>query len=275
MENKLFNLSDHRSVLSITGTDKETFLQGLISNDIYKCSESNAIYACLLSPQGKFLYEMFIIQQNERLLVDCESETADDLIKRLKMYKLRSDVQIEKTDYKVFAAFNTDIPTIKAFDDPRHEAMGKRLLTDTSTPAIDELDIYDIHRLKLGIPNGLQDLIQDKAILLENGIDELNGIDWNKGCYVGQELTARTKHRGLVRKRLLPVTFEGNAPECGTILYADDKKAGEMRSSNGTQGLALIRLAFLDQNISTEKGEECSVQIPDWIELPDIEKDKA
>ena len=270
MENFTIDLSGHRSVIQITGNDAATFLQGLITNDIHSASDDKAIYACLLTPQGKFLYEMFIIGHDGGYLLDVQSNTAEALMKRLKMYKLRSDVTLEMTNYKVIAS-NSNLSALTSFTDPRHSDMGSRFICqDTPELAFNDFEIYDMHRLTLGIPDGDRDMIADKSIMLESGIDDLNGIHWDKGCYVGQELTARTKHRGLVRKRLLPVTFEGAAPEFGSLLYKDGKKAGEMRSHYQNQGLALIRLEHLQDNsaVETEDGKKLEVSIPSWVELP-------
>src|SRR6185437_4448246 len=150
----------------------------------------------------------------------------------------------------VAAVFGGDLPDI-AVPDPRLPELGGRVIlpgdslrTTLTGLGLEEADFaeYDTLRLGLGIPDGSRDLVVDKSILLEAGFDELHGVDWQKGCYIGQELTARTKHRGLIKKRLFPVRIDGTAPEPGAILTIDGKEAGEMRSSRGDMGLALVRL---------------------------------
>jgi len=129
---------------------------------------------------------------------------------------------------------------------------------------------YDQLRLSLGVPDGSRDLVLDKSILLESGFDELHGVDWNKGCYIGQELTARTKYRGLIKKRLFPVRIDGPAPEPGSIISADGHEAGEMRSSRDGVGLALLRLEAVADGRSLAVGDASVVPIaPDWMRLPE------
>src|SRR5439155_25745083 len=131
---------------------------------------------------------------------------------------------------------------------------------------------YDRHRLTLGIPDGSRDLVPDKSILLEAGFDELNGVDWQKGCYVGQELTARTKYRGLIKKRLFPVHIEGPAPPPGTMVTAEGRDAGEIRSSRDGEGLALLRLEAVDSGRALVADAATLVPIrPDWMRVESAE----
>jgi hypothetical protein len=155
------------------------------------------------------------------------------------------------------------------FVDPRLAALGARaFLPRQALPAeTGSLADYDRLRLALGVPDGSRDLPVDKAILLENGFDELNAIDWEKGCYMGQELTARTRYRGLVRKRLMPVAIEGAAPAPGTPILLGDKEAGEMRSAQGDVGLAMIRLEALGQGPLTSGEARLTPKKPDWAKF--------
>ena len=141
----------------------------------------------------------------------------------------------------------------------------------TETGAIEaDVSEYDRLRLSLGIPDGSRDLVLDKSILLEAGFDELNGVDWNKGCYIGQELTARTRYRGLIKKRLFPVQIEGPAPPPGAIITTDGHEAGEMRSSRDGMGLALLRLEAVESGQKLTVGETRIAPIrPDWMRLAD------
>jgi folate-binding protein YgfZ len=255
-------LLPHRAVIRLTGDDRVGFLQRLISNDVARATEHVAIHAALLTAQGRFLHELFVIGDGESLLLEGERERLADLERRLKMYKLRAKIAFEALpDWSVAVAWRDDgtMPTVSAngvvgYADPRMTALGLRLAGPSADvaaaaaslgPVVDAAG-YDLHRLALGVPDGSRDLVPEKAILLENGFDELHGVDWKKGCYIGQELTARTKYRGLVKKRLVPVRIEGALPEPGTLVMAGDREAGELRSGRGDRALALLRLEFLE-----------------------------
>ncbi|WP_142847322.1 folate-binding protein YgfZ [Telmatospirillum sp. J64-1] len=282
MSDLRYVLLPHRGVLSLSGEDRRTFLQGLVSNDVTKVAPDRAIHAAFLTPQGKFLHEFFIIEQGDTLLLEGEAERLDDLRRRLSMYKLRSKVVIEvRPDLAVAAllgegaeAAAAKIEGAAAFTDPRLAAAGARVLLpgDSAAASLEqagfaraELDEWDRLRLRLGLPDGSRDMVIEKAILLENGFDELNGVDWKKGCYMGQELTARTKYRGLIKKRLMPVEIDGPAPAPGTPILFGEAEAGEMRSSAGSLGLAIIRLEYLDKDGIFTAGEaRVTPHKPDW-----------
>jgi folate-binding protein YgfZ len=263
-----------RGVLSIAGEDARTFLQGLISNDVRKVSASRAVYSALLTAQGKYLHDFFLLARNGELLLDCEKARAADLLKRLGMYRLRSKVNLANSGerYRILACYGDGAAERfglastsgqadvfadgVAYVDPRLASLGVRVLLPRDAGldsiarlgfAAADLEVYDRHRLTEGVPDGSRDLIVDKSILLENGFDELNGIDWDKGCYIGQELTARTKYRGLIKKRLMPVSVDGPLPAPGTPIALGDDEAGEMRSGLDGQGLALLRLEAIDK----------------------------
>jgi folate-binding protein YgfZ len=261
-----------RAVLAVGGADRREFLQGLISNDIARATAANAIHAALLTAQGRFLHEFFIVEHGDALLLEAEAERLDDLRRRLTLYKLRSKVTLTalRDAFAVVAVIGTDAaaaiglepsPGVAAacdggvaFIDPRLAALGVRALLPPA--AIDRLTArglargsfadYDALRLSLGVPDGSRDLPVEQALLLENGFDELRGVDWKKGCYVGQEITARMKYRSLVKKRLTPVRIEGPPPAPGTTITLDGIEAGEMRSAAGDAGLALLRLEQIE-----------------------------
>lgn len=283
-----------RGVLRIEGPDARTFLQGLISNDINKVTPARAIYAAFLTPQGRFLHDFFIAEVEGALLLDCEAPRLDDLKRRLGMFKLRSKVAIgdASADFVVTAIIGDDAAAKfglaaeagaakswangGVFVDPRLAAAGLRAILprQSAAQALEQAGIeggtyaeYERRRLSLGLPDGSRDMPIEKAILLENGLDELNGVDWNKGCYLGQELTARTKHRGLVRKRLMPVAIDGPTPEPGTPVMAGDQDAGEMHSAMDSVGLAMLRLEFLEQQEKpafTAGPARLTPKKPDW-----------
>jgi hypothetical protein len=292
-------LLDDRGLLAVGGADRRAFLQGLVSNDVDKVGADRAIYAALLTPQGKYLHDFFVAELGETLYLDAEAARLGDLARRLGLYKLRSKVTIAPAGpgWAVAALFGPEALTRLqlpaepgraralggglAYVDPRLAAAGARAIlpAEGAAAALEAAGFaaaprgdYERLRLSLGLPDGSRDLVVEKSILLENGFAELNGIDWDKGCYMGQELTARTRYRGLVKKRLLPVGIEGPAPAPGTPLLLGDKDAGEMRSAAGDLGLALIRLDALAEaeangTALTAGAARLTPRKPDWLAL--------
>lgn len=264
-----------RSVLVVAGDDRKTFLQGLVSNDVTKVCADRALWAGFLTAQGKFLWDLFLVEQGDAILIDVDQASAETFKKKLSLYKLRSKVSIEMSDLAVFAVWGGDgaLPE-GVVADGRLAEMGGRLYGPQAPAGLPEapLAAWDSWRFALGVPDGSRDLVAEKSLLLENGFEELGGVDFNKGCYMGQELTARTKYRGLVRKRLLPVSFDGDAPEPGTPLMAGEAEAGEMRSGTHGAGLAMVRLEHLRAGTPlTCGGKELSVTVPTWMVLPEAD----
>jgi folate-binding protein YgfZ len=259
-----------RAVLAIDGPDRVGFLQGLVSNDVTRAAPDRAVWAALLTPQGKWLADFFIIAEAERLLLDVEAASAGMIATRLGRFRLRSKVTIAPTPLVVHAAWGETAPVVAALvvADPRLEAAGWRVLAAAPLPTDAGADDYDAHRIRLGLPDGGRDLEADKTLLLEAGFDELGGISWDKGCYMGQELTARTRYRGLVRRRLVPVVADGLLPEPGTVIVAGDEEVGELRSRAGSRGLAMLRRAALGSELRAD-GRVVRVELPGWIRLGD------
>lgn len=235
-------LPDRGSVL-IGGPDRRAFLQGLISNDIHLLDTQALLYACLLTAQGKFQHDFFLSEQGDTITLEGEGGTrAQDLYGILKKFRLRANITLECIDSTdVFALIG--LPDERAPRDPRHAAMGQRA---TARPALPEapFTIWDQHRIALGIPDGSRDMIPGQSTLLECNIDRLNGISFSKGCYIGQELTARMHYRGLAKKHLIPVHTPDSTPvpPPGTdLLSASGHLIGQMRSGCGPVGLALIK----------------------------------
>ena len=289
----------NRSVLAISGDDARTFLQGLISNDIDKVRPDQAIYAALLTPQGKCLFDFFIVvsEADGRLLLDVEAERAPALAQRLTMYKLRAKVDIAdvSADFGVVALlgasvlgdFGLEDATGAAhghdggvlFVDPRLSALGARAILPKASlkESLEAFGLregsesdYESMRFAAGVPEGSNEFGVDKSPLLELGLEELQGVDFEKGCFVGQELTARMKYRGLVRKRLMPVTFDGSAPPPGSAIKAGSRDIGDLRSAGEHGGFAVLRLDKLEESI--ERGEKLSADDvpvspikPDWV----------
>jgi len=299
MSDSHYLLPDSRGVLAIAGDDKTSFLQGLVSNDVAKAGPTQALYSAFLTAQGRYLHDFFLAEAGGSFYIDCEAERREDLKRRLSLYKLRSKVTIADAtaSHAVALLFGNDAlarlglgpepGTAKpfaggvAYVDPRLAALGARAVLPREGAAaafeaagftVGDKAAYDRLRMSLGVPDGSRDLPVEKAILLENGFDELHAIDWNKGCYLGQELTARTRYRGLVRKRLLPVTIDGPTPAPGTPVMLDDKEAGEMRSAIDGIGLALLRLEHVEGSPAPvlRAGEaKLRAKKPDWMRLPE------
>jgi folate-binding protein YgfZ len=277
-----------RGVLRLSGADRASFLQGLVSNDIRLVSAGRGVWTALLTPQGKYLHDFFVTELDGSLLLDAEGARSDDLARRLMLFKLRAKIGVERTGLEVWHAWGDgagdrfglsgpgDAVAVEGgtvLADPRHAALGLRLVVPAgSGEAILAAHgfvraapvAWDWLRLALGIPDGSRDMILDKAILLENGFDELAGIAWDKGCWMGQELTARTKYRGLVKKRLVPVRIDGPVPAPGTPVLRDDgSEAGEIRSGQDGRALALIRLDSLGDALFADQRPVEPVR-PDW-----------
>jgi tRNA-modifying protein YgfZ len=262
-------LSD-RGVIAVTGEDRVSFLQGLVSNDVADAAPGRAVWSALLTPQGKWLADFFILSDGERLLLDCERGQMGMLVTRLSRFRLRAKVAVAATDKLVFIAWN-GVPEITALaaPDPRLEDAGWRILSDAPIPTNATAEDWDRHRLALGLPEGSRDLEAEKTVLLEAGFDELGGISWTKGCYMGQELTARTRYRGLLKRRLVPVSIDGPPPAPGTPVFRAGADVGTMRSSRDGTGLAALRLEALSA-ASLDCGEATlAPRIPDWMRLPE------
>jgi folate-binding protein YgfZ len=234
-----------RGVVELTGEDRVAFLQGLVSNDVKQAAPGRAVWAALLTPQGKWLADFFILSEGGRLLLDCETAQAAMLVKTLGRYRLRSKVTLRdiSAEMTVHVAWG-ETPLVGAVlaPDPRLPEAGWRVLatseiTDTTTP-----EAWHAHRIALGLPDGSRDLESDKTVLLEAGFEELHGVSWSKGCYMGQELTARTKYRGLLKRRLMPVRVDGTMPAPGTPVLQDGVQVGTLRFGEGGLALALLRL---------------------------------
>jgi folate-binding protein YgfZ len=285
---------DDRAILYINGEDVKEFLQNLISNDINKVSETNTCFASLLSPQGKFLYEFIIIKHKSGYLVDCEKSQVDELYKQLSIYKLRSKVEIlnlsnefvvaafshEKfltfDEAQDFSGFTLKYREDPIFLDPRNKQLGARLIINLEKLylSLKKLDLHDANlneyysfSHKLGIvPKDLNKL-QNKLFGIECNYEELNGIDFKKGCYVGQENTARIKLKNKLSKRLLPISMIDGVLTEGESIYYNDNEIGKVLIDK-EYPFALIK--YLDENFNGKSDfntKEASIKIekPDWI----------
>ena len=288
----LFCELETRALLSLSGEDVIPFLQGVVTNDVEPLMDGRSVFAALLTPQGKYLHDFILVRSGELILLDTRKERIDDLKRRLSMYRLRAKVDIRDVteDMAVFALLGDDAFEAASLDgdaglacerndgvvtiDPRLRALGLRailpralgaaLLTDIGfTPASSKE--YDAHR----IAEGVAETLQAEAIYpLEAGFDELNGVSFTKGCYVGQEVTARMKTRKLVRKRILPMTIDQGSP-CGSVTL-QGAAVGEMIESTEGAGLALVRLEDADRILAADDALSCGesrllATRPDWM----------
>jgi hypothetical protein len=249
----------NRSLLRLSGEHVWGFLQGIITNDIMLLQAKPAIFAALLNPQGKLLHDFFLThapEDMEALWLETHREGLEGLVKLLTMYRLRAKITFTPLpDWHIYARIgdnmrgdnmrNDDVAAVEdvRFKDPRHPDMGERVYSRTSlTDATEDGRTYEAHRLHIGIPDGVKDAIAGRSFPLELGYDKLHAVDFAKGCYVGQEVTARSKFRGTLRKGLYHVRSHATLPAVGTeIIGTGGVSIGEMRSSCDGVGLALVR----------------------------------
>ena len=296
MNKKNVYILDDRAILYINGEDSKEFLQNLISNDINKVSDINSCFTSLLTPQGKFLYEFIIVKHKLGYIIDCEKAQSDGLFNQLSLYKLRSKIEILNLSNEfVVAAFSYD--KFLTFDgaknnpgftikyredpillDPRNKSLGARLIINLEKLylSLKKLDLHDkdlkeyyslSHKLGI-VPKDLNKL-QNKLFGIECNYEELNGIDFKKGCYVGQENTARIKLKNKLSKRLFPIKLINGKLQEGESIYNKDNEIGKVLI-NEEYPFALIK--YLDKNFeeNTEfKTKEASIRIkkPDWISV--------
>lgn len=253
-----------RAVIGVSGDEAEKFLQGLITNSMERVGDGHAVHAGLLAPQGKILFDFFVIDDGEGgYLIDCAGDQAADLAKRLTLYRLRAKVEIAVRPELSVAAFIGEPPSLSedaiVYPDPRLAALGARaVLTEEAFGKVDceagsEAD-YHALRISLGVPAGGQDFQYGQSFPHEALFDQLDGVDFRKGCFVGQEVVSRMQHRGTARKRIVPVIGEAALPEPGTPVETESGALGAITSVSGAHGLVLIRLDRAADALS--KGEQ-------------------
>ncbi|RYI22152.1 MAG: folate-binding protein [Acetobacteraceae bacterium] len=240
-------MNSDRTIWTVTGPDAIGFLQGLVSNDVRPLETAPGIvWAALLTPQGKYLADFFVIRRAEgELLIDIATPLAADIFRRLTMYRLRANVQIGPSDLHLTRGLAD--PPKGALPDPRHPAMGWRLYggDQHAETAID----WDAIRVAHVIPESGIELVPDDSYILEAGFERLHGVDFRKGCYVGQEVTARMKHKTDLRKGLVQVRIEGSAPVGTPILTEDAKPVGTLFTQSGGLAIAHLRLDRAEGNL--------------------------
>ncbi len=249
--------------LSIEGENSSEFLQNLITNDINKCSEDNILYSCLLSPQGKFLSDFFIFKKDERYFIETHSFFYKKLLKKLNLYKLKSKVVINEVNnlysYSVFGDLKKDQNTFIFNTDPRNKNIGIKLVHLKKNPKIlghlNEINEEKYHEILIQnlVPLSHYDLEENKSLLLENNFENLNSISWDKGCYVGQEITARMKYRALLKKKIYSLEIKDGTPLIGQLIKDNENEFGKIISIKNNSVLAMLRIELAEKKINTKQ----------------------
>jgi tRNA-modifying protein YgfZ len=257
-----------RALIRVEGPDWRTFLQGLLTQDVEGLAEDETRYAALLTPQGRVLHDLLVTADGAGAWLDVAETTADALLSRLKLYRLRAKVELARVEEAVVALWGPAEPAPGWRPDPRLPALGWRGagLPPPSGATQDDPAAYDRHRLELGVGDVVRDGLADKLYALEANFDLLNGVDFHKGCFVGQETTSRMKRRGVARSRLLPIRFEGGAPEAGTEVLSGELRAGVVHSGAEGIALALMRLDRAVGTALTADGRPVRLEPPLWTE---------
>ena len=258
-----FYKNSNSRFLSIEGEDSNEFLQNLITNDINQCSKDNFLYSCLLTPQGKFLSDFFIFKEDKKYLLETHSFFYEKLLKKLNLYKLRSKVLIKEVynlhSYSVFGDLQKDQDTLIFNNDPRNANIGLKLIHLKKDPKI--LDDFNniseekYHEILIQnlVPLSHYDLEENKSLLLENNFENLNSISWDKGCYVGQEITARMKYRALLKKKIYSLEIKDGSPIIGQQIKDDENEFGKIISIKNDSVLAMLKIELAEKKINTKQ----------------------
>jgi hypothetical protein len=255
---------ESRGMIAVRGPDWISFLQGLLTQDVEGLTPGELRFGALLTPQGRLLFDLFLVGQKDGCLIDCERTRREALLQRLGGYRLRAKVDLAPDETPVIAAWGEPADGAGWAPDPRLPALGRRGYGLDVQSNVHEAD-YDAHRLALGVP-GAADWGADATYPLEADFDLLHGVDFKKGCFVGQETTSRMKRRGAVRSRMLPIVFDGPAPSPGTDVLAGDLRAGEVLSGGPRRAMALLRLDRIEGAGLTVDQRPCQVAWPSWVE---------
>ncbi|RAK61761.1 folate-binding protein [Phenylobacterium hankyongense] len=258
-----------RAVIALAGPDWRSFLQGLITQDVETLGPGEARFAALLTPQGRLLYDLFVVGREDGAWLDVAAEHRETIIQRLSMYRLRAKVEIAAPDLPVSARFpapGEGRDPAGWVADPRLPELGWRGYGATAPEGVQLADeaAYEAHRLAVGVP-GPADWGADKTYPIEANFDLLDGIDFKKGCFVGQETTSRMKRRGQVKSRMLPIVFEGPPPAAGAEVVAGELRAGEVLSGGDGRAMAALRLDRIGGGGLTVDGRPVRVERPAWF----------
>ena len=252
---------DSRALIRVAGPDARPFLHNLLTQDVETLAEGELRFGALLSPPGRLLFDLFLLGESEGVLLDVAVDRREALLQRLAMYKLRAQVTVEADERPVFACWPALADGFLA--DPRLPALGGRRYGGDVAPDAPEAD-WQAHRLALGVPDPAADALSDKTYPIEANFDLLNGIDFQKGCFVGQETTSRMKRRGAIRNRMLPLAFDGPPPPFGAEVLNGDLRAGEVLTGIDGAAMALLRLDRLEGALTVD-GLPVEVRRPGWF----------
>ena len=255
---------ESRALIRVSGPDARPFLHTLLTQDIETLEPGELRFGALLSPPGRLLFDLFLWGEADAVVLDVAADRRDALAQRLAMYRLRAQVTVEPDDGPVFAAWGGGLPDGFVFD-PRTSGLGGRAYGIAVAATATE-DDWQTHRLAVGVPDPAADAPSDKVYPIEADFDLLNGIDFQKGCFVGQETTSRMKRRGAIKTRMLPIAFEGPPPPFGTEVLNGDLRAGEVLSGREGAAMALLRLDRIDGDL-TAGGRPVTVRRPAWTGL--------
>ena len=253
---------DSRALIRVSGPDARPFLHNLLTQDTETLAPGTLRFAALLSPPGRLLFDLFAWGEDAGITLDVAADRRDALLQRLAMYRLRAQVTVEADDRPVLAAWGDTLPD-GFIVDPRTPALGGRRIGGTPLPDATEND-WQTHRLSVGVPDPTADAPSDKTYPIEANFDLLNGIDFQTGCFVGQETTSRMKRRGAIKTRMLPITFDGPAPTFGSEVLNGDLRAGEVLSGRDGAVMAALRLDRLEGRLTVD-ARPVQVRWPDWM----------
>jgi len=257
-----------RALVRVEGPDWRTFLQGLLSQDVERLADGEVRFAALLNPQGKLLFDLFVVGREGGCLIDVAADRREDLVRRLTMYRLRAKVEIAADEGDVLALWPAQSPPGPGWaPDPRLAILGVRgygAEAPASASLADEA-AYDAWRISLGVPDSAKDCPFETTYPIEANFDLLNGIDFQKGCFVGQETTSRMKRRGMIKSRMVGLAFQGAAPAFGAEVLAGDLRAGEVRTARDGKAIALVRLDRIGGAALTVDGRPVQVLNPNYI----------
>jgi folate-binding protein YgfZ len=253
---------DSRALIRVSGPDARPFLHNLLTQDVETLAAGELRFGALLSAPGRLLFDLFILGEPDGVLLDVAQDRREALAQRLSMYRLRAQAAVEPDDRPIFAAWDGDVDGFTS--DPRAPGLGGRRYGGGAEANASE-DDYQAHRLAVGVPDPAADAPSDKTYPIEADFDLLNGVDFQKGCFIGQETTSRMKRRGAIRNRMLPIAFDGPPPAFGAEVLNGTLRAGEVLSGRDGGAMALLRLDRLEGALSVE-GRVVEVRWPGWME---------
>jgi len=258
-----FYKNSNSRFLSVEGKDNSDFLQNLITNNVNKCTKENIIYSCLLTPQGKFICDFFIFKNDDKYIIETHSFFYETLLKKLSLYKLRSKVLINEItnlySYSVFGELDNNFNFIIFCADPRNKKIGNKLICKSENPKVlndvTEIDEKKYHEILIQntVPLSHFDLKENKSLLLENNFENLNSISWDKGCYVGQELTARMKYRALLKKRIYSLIIKVGTPKVDQAIKVEESDYGKIISIENEFLLAMLKIELAEKKMEAKQ----------------------